>query len=176
MKAKYRVIHEVLQDGDLGVDQTIDQMNRLAQRDSKNEFVVSVTQKLSKIAKNDVELAQLICNYVKKNVKYKKDPNGEEHITAPKWLLSSHATGDCDCMATTVASLCLCANYFTDYKLKCAFKVIAWDKERGKEFTHIYSLIFCPSIKRYIPADTVPGTSFGEENSSIFRHKIYKVK
>lgn len=140
--------------GDDGVVQTLLLMERLALRDAKNPDIKAKAKSLK--GRNDVQTIQNIYTWVVDNYKYKKDPDKEEHVTAPKHLLNNcdrffgcqHV--DCDDYTTFLTSLLIAAGF------KVAFRVLSW---RADSFTHVYLVVYLPEYDGWTPVDAVMGRS-----------------
>lgn len=172
--------HGTLPLGDDGVDLTVQEhMERLALRDATSKEIRSIAQRISSKCQAPVgSEAGDYCRIwnafktVVDTVSYVNDPATAEHITAPKYLMTSHPKGDCDCMATALASILLALGY------RSQFKVIAW---RELTFTHVYLEVLVPSKNVWVPLDPVfqiPGNryhGFGMEKHPIIRKKLYPV-
>lgn len=111
-------------------------------------------------------LSDAIFWWIKKNIRYQKDPIVAEWIQSPKntlqWL-----HGDCDCMATLFAAMALSVG------VNCRFVVIS--ETNLDEFHHVYTQTECllkngvPYWRSYDPA--TPGSFPGWE-PNIYRVKL----
>ena len=168
--------------GDAAIAVTVENMLRLARRDSKNQTIIDIARRLKRKSKNENELVNNIFDFVKDNVKYRYDNKGAEALLdlekdladrtelliAPIHLLGKVKQGDCDDMAMLYAAICLACG------LPVNFKIIAW---RIDSFTHVYCEVgMTETFKKpyWIPADCVLGT-FGKEQSGIKRYKTFRV-
>lgn len=163
---------ERLLSGDDGVLQTLRLMERLALRDAQNPQMIAKARELK--GKTDAETVSNIFEFVRKNWKYKADPDREEHVTAPIHLLSNcYEKGgcryvDCDDFSALLVSLLTAAGF------KTAFRVLSW---RLKNFTHVYVLVEIPG-KGWTPLDAVlksDGLFNEKERSAHIRTLDYPV-
>ena len=135
--------------GDDGVLQTLLEMERLVLRDAKEKQIKDKVRELT--GTSDVETVTNIYNFVWQNWRYKKDPDTEEHLTAPIHLLNNcdklfgckHV--DCDDYSMLLSCLLEAAGFRT------GFRVLSW---RNKNFTHVYNVVMIPSLG-WTPLDAV---------------------
>lgn len=144
------------------VQQTMEKMRELAIRDSKSPMIQQIADKIRcccsyKMAKKAFEI-------VVEKVKYVADPEGMEFVRAPIHCLEQ-GKGDCDDMS------CLFASIMHSLDIPVMFKAIAW---RRHEFTHVYCLIYCDKIDKWIVCDPVI-KRFGKEKQGIIRDKLVYV-
>jgi hypothetical protein len=135
--------------GDDGVLQTLLEMERLVLRDAKEKQIKDTVRELK--GATDVETVTNVYNFVWQNWRYKKDPDTEEHLTAPIHLLNNcgklfgckHV--DCDDYSMLLSCLLEAAGFRT------AFRVLSW---RNKNFTHVYNVVALPEMG-WTPLDAV---------------------
>lgn len=141
--------------------QTIATMRRLARRDMKDPSVRNIVTSCKR--RNDLATVQCIYEWVINNVMYKHDPKRVELVIAPKRVIEEFHDGDCDDMATILACLLMSAGF------DVAFKTIAW---RVPDYTHVYVIVFIPSLNGWIPLDAVLRTQgFGREHGTIIKRR-----
>lgn len=158
-----KVKFNISEQGDKGVDQTVQQMKRLALMDIDNEEIVRLIQQNK--GKNKFETVKNLFDWIVTNIKYENDPTAFELVRRPLVTLL-HKKGDCDCMSTLLAC-CL-----KTLDIECYYKVIAW---RRHEFTHVYvTAEVLSGVYKWIPLDPVIGT-IGQQKNNVLRYKIYKV-
>ncbi len=110
--------------------------------------------------------AKAIYDFVKKYIRFERDPFGVEMVQEPFVTLKRRA-GDCDDHATLLASL------YGSIGFPYGFKTIKSDKTRRDEFSHIYTVVDIPN-KGWVGADTsVDKASFGWEPEKYFSSKIW---
>lgn len=172
--------HGPLPLGDEGVDLTVEaHMVRLAVRDADSPEIRAIASRIERSCEDpsgsesgDHCRIWGAFKAVVDTVTYVNDPATAEHITAPKYLMTTKPQGDCDCMSTALASILMALGYRTQ------FKVIAW---RSDSFTHVYLEVWVPSKGIWMPLDPVfqvPGDKyhgFGQEKDGIRRKKLYPV-
>lgn len=159
-RTKYTTIVP-LKPGVAGVGQTIAVMRRLARRDMSDPAVKRIVNSCKK--SRDLATVECIYNWVINNVTYKSDPKRIELVIAPKRVIEEFHDGDCDDMATLLACLLKSAGY------DVAFKTIAW---RVQDYTHVYLIVFIPSLDGWIPLDPVLRTQgFGREHGKIIKRR-----
>jgi transglutaminase-like putative cysteine protease len=177
-KGRHRT-HGPLPLGDHGVDVTVtEHMTRLAVRDMTSREIVTIAGRIDAKCPAFGTRAGDECRLwaafkaVVDTVTYVNDPDTAEHITAPKFLMTTHPEGDCDCMSTALASILMALGY------PVRFKTIAW---RGDDFSHVYLEVHVPSRFMWIPLDPVyqmPGDryhGFGQEKAPVLRAKLYPI-
>ena len=151
-----------------GIDQTVREMWRLINRDVSNPDVKAIAAKLK--GSDDIATAKNVFNYTWKNFKYRSDPDGVEHFTAPVHLLNKEFSKylDCDDLVGIVAVLLLAC------KVPVRLKTIQW---RRNDFTHIICDFYYKGY--WIPLDPVKKSDgFGNQitqaiNGATFKEKIY---
>jgi hypothetical protein len=168
--------------GDDSIFATLHHMKRLAKRDANSEVVNNIAKKIKAKCKNNEEcLAEETFNYVFNNITYKfdKDLVGDyievkgdiehyEFFSAPKYLFGKVFEGDCDDMATGMASI------YTNLKMPNLMVIIAW---KNSSFSHVYNevLITGKDGKQYwIPSDAVI-KEFGKEKRPLLRKYVLRV-
>src|SRR4030042_1870532 len=155
-----------LSDGDAGIYETVkDLMLPLIVRDATDPVV---TQKAAELqGRNDLETTKKIFDYVVSSFKYKEDPPGIEHFTAPKYLNAGQFDRhlDCDDMVGILATLLSASG------IPCRIKVIAW---RMHDYTHV--ILDVKLEGRWIPLDPVKGQGgFGYQHKNTIRYKTFSV-
>lgn len=144
------------------VEQTMKKMQELAIRDSKSQMIQEIANKIKSCC--SYKMAKSAYDIVVSMIKYVSDPQGLEYVRAPIHCLQEKK-GDCDDMS------CLYASIMKSLDIPVMFKAIAW---RRHEYTHVYCLIYCDKIQKWIVADPVIKT-FGREKSGIKRETLLQV-
>lgn len=144
------------------VHQTMMKMRELAIRDANSPMIAEIAKSIKSCC--DYKMAKSAFDIVVSMIKYVPDPDGMEYVRAPIHCLQEKK-GDCDDMS------CLYASIMHSLDIPVMFKAIAW---RRHEFTHVYCLVYCDKIKKWIVADPVIKT-FGKEKQGIIRDKLVRV-
>lgn len=158
--------------GDVGVEQTVWHMRRLALRDSTNKTIVAIAKKHKK--DNDIDTLKSLFDYVYKTYAYESDPLKKEFVSSPIEIVNKTAKYcDCDDLTTLLCSLLIALKY------KVVIKTIAWDEERCDSnscpFSHVYMMVLIDG-KYYMPLDPVKESEgFGAEQAPVFRANVWKV-
>lgn len=194
------VTEQNLKGGVDGVLQTLREAERLVKRDVSDKLIQRIVRTLK--GDDDYDTLRNIYRYVVDNFEYITDDNirrllmrlnrdnGEkqfEVLTAPRHLIrhcnyQGCPTNDCDEFSLLLNNMALVSNLVNDTNFKPAFKVIAWRLDafipgtRTISYTHVYSTVYVPSKKRWIPMDAVMGRiGFDNEKAPaiVQRHLIY---
>lgn len=165
--------------GDEGVVLTIENMRRLARKDASRPVMKAIAAKVLAECRcepgteeSDYKIIRAMYRYVIDNVRYKNDPEHQEYVTTPEYLLTVSHEGDCDDMATAFASLALALGYAV------RFKVIAW---KSHTYSHVYNEIYVPSLRKWLPMDCVYQVlgnrfkGFGYEKAPVIRKQTFDV-
>jgi len=164
MTGRYIKHSSGLEAGPRGTLKVLRLMKRLALRDTSDPTVIRIAKAIRSSCKFRNQEEKEYCeirsafNYIVDNVQYVLDPKKKEHVTAPKYLLTNHKWGDCDCMSTSLSAILNCLGYDNQ------FKVIKADKEYPDEYSHVYNVVFVPSLNSWIPVDTVFQLPFNRYN------------
>ena len=156
--------------GDAGTSQTIDLIRANVSEGMKDPVV---RQTLASIlmdvpAHSDMLEVQAIYNWVKRNIRYTKDPINKELVSTAKFILTSQI-GDCDDInAVLLPALLGSAGY------PVRLVTIASNPNAPDQFSHIYSEV---GVKgRWIPIDAArPGAKFGVAPSRAFRKQVWEL-
>ena len=144
------------------VEQTMAKMRELAIRDAKSPMIREIANKIKSCC--SYKMAKSAFDIVVGMIQYVPDPQGMEYVRAPIHCLKEKK-GDCDDMS------CLFASIMHSLGVPVMFKAIAW---RRYEFTHVYCLIYCDKIGKWIVADPVIKT-IGKEKQGIIRETLLQV-
>lgn len=168
--------------GDEANRTTVENMIRLARRDSKSKTILKIAKEIQSKSKDELQLINNIFDYVKATIDYQTDKEGAERLLslsgsnaertelliAPVYLLTEVKKGDCDDMSMAIATLCLALDVPVNYK------IIAW---RINAFTHVYNevgFIKTFNMPYWVPCDVVMGV-FGKEQKGIKRYEVFRV-
>jgi Transglutaminase-like superfamily len=161
-------------DGDEGVDETVRQMIEMSTEDAEHLRIQELAKRLKR--KTDIETVRAIFAHVQANVRYENDPEDKELLIRPRHVLSRRRPfGDCDDMTMALAALYLASGF------PVRIRVIEWKYDDDGEpipfFTHVYPLVYVPSLEGWIPTDAVieEGGGFGNEQGRIRRRKDYPI-
>lgn len=156
--------------GDAGTSQTIDLIRANVSEGMKDPVV---RQTLASIlmdvpAHSDLLEVQSIYNWVKRNIRYTKDPINKELVSTAKFILTSQI-GDCDDInAVLLPTLLQSAGY------PCRLVTIASNPYSPGQFSHIYSEVLVKG--RWIPIDAArPGAKFGVAPSRAYRRQVWEL-
>jgi len=155
------VTKQILQRGDSGVLQTLDLMKSYVNEYKDNLQIKGIVNKLSQNSNcnNKMQTIKNIFLYIVNNINYIPDPNNIELVKSAKHtILGSLKYGDCDDLSVALATL------LKAYGLKVWFRVVAWKRENGNDFTHVYVIVELPCKKYIMPLDPSMGEKgFGNE-------------
>ena len=172
-----KTINYEIKDGDEGIRTTVGHMARLIRRDAQNPKIIAKAKELK--GKDDLSTIKNIFTYVHKNYKYKHDPSDREVVAAPIRLYECVESENCqlpewagqDCDDLTV----LCCALYEAAGYKTLIKIIDW-KTSGEGFTHVYPMVYVPSMKKYIPTDPVAKTKgWMWEKLPVNRYETYTI-
>jgi predicted transglutaminase-like cysteine proteinase len=126
--------------GERGIDQTVDQMERVMLASLGNQEIrMRAEQIVSMVAPNDrMGEAEAVYQFVRDYVRYTKDPAGMEYVQTPQHILKmiderGQAYGDCD--DKTVLGLSLLKNLGFEVAIRVA------SYRASGQFTHVYGLV-----------------------------------
>lgn len=132
-----------LSNGKKGNIETINIMKEAARRCAASpivrEFAISILNQYKTKSNDYVDEALAIGDYVKKTVRYVRDPDGIELLTDPLTMIDKMqkgiARGDCDDMSLLIATLLLAVGHSPSYR------AIRYDSNYG-HFNHIYVVCY----------------------------------
>lgn len=149
----------ILKSGDKGVVQTIELMTKYVNEYTSNPDIIALVQeiintvnrrekKLTKDCEKKFKLIEYIFIYIIHNLKYQLDPPNIELVKSPKHtILGNSRYGDCDDLSVALATLLKTAGF------NVWFRVVAWKKETGKAFTHVFVMVELPCGEKVMPLD-----------------------
>lgn len=161
-----------LANGDQGTAQTISVMRRLAEgalRDSN--FVRKVSDIVRPVAAfDDVGEVKQIYDWVRRNIRFTKDPVTVEKLYPPQELLKIRS-GDCDDLALLTAAMAMTIGY------PARWITISTNAESPNEFTHIWTEVEAPpGSGNWVAMDTARlDSNFGLEPAMYFRKRAWDV-
>jgi hypothetical protein len=174
------ITKSILKAGDAGVEQTIKLMKKYADEYAGNPQIKKLVSDIEKVmdsqnefssdCKRKFKLIEYLYIYVIHNIRYELDPPNIELVKSPKHtILGNSKYGDCDDLSVALATLLKCAGF------ECWYRVVAWKKGKGDDFTHVFLMVELPCKSKVMPLDPSmrPG-GFGNM-VNYFRKKDYKV-
>lgn len=162
----------VLRGGDPDIDKTVGLMKLFAWNDYNSRAIMQIASAIKSKYKTDIQQIKAAFFFVITTMGYVEDGKNE-FVASPRHTLTWLRQGDCDCMTTALLCLLLALGFRKLYA-----KVIAWkeDENQSDEFTHVYALVYVPSLDKVIPLDPVMEyEGFGHEKLPVKRIKIYKI-
>lgn len=155
------VLQENLMKGDAGIEQTIRLMIDFVRKYKDNPDIKAIVENVtySGDCQEKFKNIKRIFQFVVERMHYVADPNNVELVKSAKHtLLGESRYGDCDDLSVAVATLLMAKGY------KVWFRTVAWKKETGKAFTHVYLMVLLPCGKLAMPLDpTMKMQGFGNE-------------
>lgn len=163
----------ILKSGDAGVAQTIKLMREYVLQYANNPQIKQLVAKLSdksKVCTAKFKTIKNIFLYITTNLSYTSDPDGVELVKSAKHtILGNKKYGDCDDLSVALATLLAAAGY------KVWFRTIAWKKDAGDNFSHVYVVVELPCGEYVMPCDPSMSTKgFGNE-VKWFRKKDWSI-
>ena len=148
----------ILKKGDAGVKQTIKLMVEYANEYVLNpeikkivkdiETVLDSRESFDSTCKRRFRLIEYIYIYIVHNMEYKLDPPNIELVKSAKHtILGDSKYGDCDDLSVALATLLKCAGF------NCWYRTVAWKKESGNDFTHVFVMVELPCKTKVMPLD-----------------------
>lgn len=130
--------------GIVGNLDTIEVMKIMAREYSRHDLVkrlaTNIIHNKNIPSHHYLDEARAIGEFVKKHIRYVKDPVGTESLQAPDMMIRmmkdvGYAMGDCDDMALLTASLLMSIG------IKSRFRAVRY-KQNGENFNHIYVVVY----------------------------------
>lgn len=175
------IYQTILKKGDAGVIQTVELMISYVNQYYQNKGITAIVNKIRNYTNSQkytdscyskIALIHNIFKYVKANFKYTPDPQGMELVVSPKHTLLSGAIkhGDCDDLSVILATLLKSAGY------PVWFRTVAWKKETGNNFTHVFVMVELPCKSLVLPLDASMPDDNGFGNMvNYFRKKDFPI-
>jgi hypothetical protein len=154
--------------GDRGVEITVKKLIDLIEEGTRDPVIIKKAREIVRKAgaRNAYERAKAIFNWVKRNIRYVRDPRGLELIRPARKILEDRI-GDCD------EHVVLSASMYRAVGLPVALVTISTPLN-PTNFSHIYTAVKTGPI--WFPSDTIiPGFKFGDQYPKRVRIKIWKV-
>ena len=158
--------------GDAGTGQTIDIMRKLAEEASGDaqflRFVIDTVRAVP--AYDDMGEVRAIFDWVRRNIRFTKDPLTKEKLTPPMDLLDLRA-GDCDDISTLMAAMLLAIGY------PAKFVTAAADDAAPNDFSHVYvKAEVPPGSGNWVALDAArPDATLGLEPQVRYRTREWDV-
>jgi len=158
-----------LSSGDKGTRETLLKMKELALAGARHPDIWELSRKTVRgcpVKDTNCE-AQKMLKWIHDNVRWTPDIGNAETVAAP-WRTISVGGGDCDDVATLLASMAVSIG------MPARFKAIAANPEYKNEFTHVYTELKVGN--KWIPAEpSIKGMPLGWESPVIYRKMIQDV-
>ena len=131
-----------LPNGANGNYKTVSIMKNIARTRSTHPLIrrlaLNIIQDANLPSHHYLDECKAIGEYVRKFVRYQKDPQGTEQLTDPvllvKMIQEGRAMGDCDDISLLIATLILSAGH------NCSFRIVKYKKILGP-YNHIYVVV-----------------------------------
>lgn len=160
------IIKKTLVAGDKGVDDTIQLMQMFLNKYLNNFQIINEMKQNKLFGNNKNETIKNIFYWFVKNYRYVPDPPTIELVRSPKWtIINKQRYGDCDDLSLALAT------YLENAGIKTIFRVGAWKKETGNNFTHVW--VLANNGKKYIPLDPSNKENGYMNEVNYFRKKDY---
>lgn len=161
-----------LLDGESGTAQTIALMRKLVDQALQDQvFIRKAVDIVRGVPEfDDFGEAEAIYHWVKRTIRYTKDPVTKEKLYPPQELLKIRA-GDCDDISMLMAGLLLAVGY------PARFITVSANAQQPDEFSHVYVEAEVPSGSgNWIPMDAARlNSDFGAEPPVYFRKRAWSV-
>lgn len=158
--------------GEPGTAQTISAMRELIDDATTDpEFVRFAVDMVRGVpAYHDIGEVQAVYEWVKRNIRFTKDPILKEKLYPPRELLKIRA-GDCDDISMLIAALLFALGY------PARLVTIAADPNQPSEFSHVYVEAEIPAgSNQWVAVDAARSDSqFGVEPPNYFRKRAWSL-
>jgi hypothetical protein len=158
--------------GDPGTAQTIALMRRLIDAALADAtFVRTAIEIVRDVAAfNDLGEAEALFSWVRRNIRFTKDPLTKEKLYPPQELLKIRA-GDCDDIAMLLGAFLLAVGY------PARLITVSANPEQPNDFSHVYvEGEVPPGSGQWIPMDAARiDSQFGIEPPSYFRKRAWSL-
>ena len=146
------------------LDVRVIQLRKYYQEAVNNPVIRSLAKRITSGARTDLEKVLRIAGWVKKNIRYQKEPPGIDIIVPPLRLINL-GVGDCEDHLLLISSLAGAVG------IPVKWKVISQD---GRVWRHIYPLVRVGG--RFRPVDlTVPSLPLFGEVRGFVKARVYSV-
>lgn len=163
------VLAQPLLGGDSGVEQTINEMRGLVDAALRDPSIIRTATDIvrSVQAFDDVGEANALYEWVRRNIRFTKDPVNKEKLYPPAELLKIRA-GDCDDISMLMATLLMAVGY------PARFVTVAASQSDPEQFSHVY--VEGEVAGRWIPMDPARFDSeFGMAPPVVTRSRWWSV-
>jgi Transglutaminase-like superfamily len=158
--------------GEQGTAQTVQLMRQLIDEAlADSQFIRFVTDLVRSVpAYDDLAEAQALYGWVKRNIRFTKDPLTKEKLYPPQELLKIKA-GDCDDISMLLGAMLLAVGY------PARLITISADESNPQEFSHVYpEAEVPPGSGNWIAMDAARlDSSFGSEPPAYFRKRAWSL-
>lgn len=158
--------------GEAGTKQTVALMRKLIDHAVGDQSFVRFAKELVRgvLAYNDVGEASAVYEWVKRNIRYTKDPVTKETLYPPAELLKIRS-GDCDDIAMLLGALMIALGY------PARLVTISANASDPNEFSHVYlEAEVPPGSGQWIAMDAArPGAQFGVEPPVYYRKRVWSL-
>lgn len=172
------ITRAILKNGDSGVTQTIKLMREYVNEYALNPDIKKLVSDIAKVmdyqnefkssCERRFKLIEYIFIYIIHNIKYKLDPPNIELVKSAKHtILGNSKYGDCDDLSVALATLLKSAGF------NVWFRCVAWKKEYGDAFTHVFVMVELPCRTKVMPLDPSNNVSGFGNMVKYFRKKDY---
>lgn len=158
--------------GEPGTKQTIQLMRKLVDSAVSDQRFVRFAKEIVRgvLPYNDIGEASAVYEWVKRSIRYTKDPVTKETLYPPLELLKLRA-GDCDDIAMLMGAIMIALGY------PARLVTIAASPENPEEFSHVYlEAEVPPGSGQWVAMDAArPGAQFGLEPPVYFRKRAWSL-
>lgn len=133
------------------LDRKVSQLRVLISNATQSPVVRNLAAGVIRNKVNDADRAVAICDYVRNNIQYVREPKGQDIFQSAETTLAL-GSGDCEDEFVLIGALARLAG------IPVKAKVISQD---SITFTHIYPLLKVNG--RWVPMDTTLGAALGRE-------------
>jgi len=153
--------------GEEGTKEVLKWMSKLTNSSVENSDLIEFTNNIvSEIPEKDfMKEAQILYEWVRDNIRYVKDPLGQETVYSAektlglekqnnKWILNGRMAGDCDCQCIVLASMLKSIGMPTRF-------VAIKTPMKPTSYSHVYAEVSINN--KWYPMDTIIKKHFGWE-------------
>ena len=158
--------------GEAGTKQTVALMRKLVDQAVSDQSFVRFAKEIVRgvMPYNDVGEASAVYEWVKRNIRYTKDPVTKETLYPPVELLKLRS-GDCDDIAMLMGAIMIALGY------PARLVTIAASPDAPDDFSHVYlESEVPPGSGQWIAMDAArPGAQFGLEPPVYYRKRAWSL-
>ncbi|MHC4645184.1 MAG: transglutaminase-like domain-containing protein [Planctomycetota bacterium] len=152
--------------GEAGTDTTVEKIADLVKaaihRPGIRLITLGALNRYRAKSKNSLSQSRAIFRFVKKHVRYTRDPVSIETVADPEFTLRKTKAGDCDDMAAVIAAMNLSIGIPT------RFRVIGSHPDR---FRHVFAEVYIDGT--WLPADPAECSQLGQRVQKYSAEKLY---